>query len=194
MGAYSTTLALIPAYDLGITLLTAFDPTGRAGATVRNTLPNHLVPALLAAAHDTARAQTVAAFAGTYTHRASNSSLTLSAPGAGLPGLRVTAWTLHGSDLYNSWLAPLAPNLDIRILPNQLYPSSSGRVGFSTKYSAPRPTHDLFYGPCYGWVDVDQFMFAGRAVGGWVFDVDGETGRAVAVESAAFGVRMAREG
>lgn len=128
-------------------------------------------------------------FAGTYTDRATNSSVTFSAPSDDLPGLRLTAWRTNITDVYASFMQRAA-DVDVRILPNHLYDGQEGKVGFTSKTAAPMPERP-FYGACYGWINVELFMFGGVAAGQFVFDVDGE-GRAVGVRNLGFRTSMVR--
>lgn len=159
VGAYDTVIALIPTYDVGFTLFTAADPSGLAGPAVRNALPNLLGDTLVNTANAVAKRQSEDNFAGTYTNTATNSSITV-APANELPGLRLTGWINNGSDIYNDLFKSLAADLDIRLLPNHLYDEHAGKVGFTSNYGAPMPARP-FFGPCYSWINVDQYLFAG---------------------------------
>lgn len=185
VGAYDNIFALIPDHNMGFTLLTAADPTGTAGSTVRNDLPNLLAKTLVEAAHAAAKSQAETTFAGTYIDQTTNSSLTIAAANE-LPGLRLTAWVNNGSDI----LSGIFAQRDMRILPNHLYDGTPGKVGFTSKGSVPLPSRP-FYGACYSWIDVDNFMLAGVPMGQLVFDLDAD-GRAFAVVSLALRTRMER--
>lgn len=175
---------------MGFTLFAAADPNGLAGATIRNSLPNLLAERLVNAANDIAKSQAVLNFAGTYVDKSSNSSVTFSAPSDNLPGARLTGWTINGTDIYDSFFVSPLATVDVRILPNHLYDGRAGKVGFTSKTAAPMPSR-LFYGACYGWVNVEQFIFAGVPAGQFVFDV-GEDLRAVSVRNLAFGTSLNR--
>lgn len=144
---------------MGFTLFTAADPTGLAGPTIRNALPNMLGDTLVNAANAVAREQAQRNFAGTYTNRSTNSSVTV-APADNRPGLQLAGWVNNGSDIYNDLFKSLSADIDIRLLPNHLYDKDSGKVGFTSNYGAPVPSRP-FFGACYGWVNVDQYLFAG---------------------------------
>lgn len=144
---------------MGFTLFTAADPSGLAGPAVRNALPNLLGDTLVNAANAVAKRQAEDDFAGTYTNSTTNSSITV-APADEIPGLRLTVWINNGSDIYNDLFQSLSAGLDIRLLPNHLYDEEPGKVGFTSNYGVPMPARP-FFGPCYSWIDVDQFLFAG---------------------------------
>lgn len=191
-GSYSTLLALVPDYDIGFTVLTALDPGSPAGViasgTVRSEVANLLAKPLVEAVDAVAKAQADASFAGTYTDSASNSSITLETDADS--ALRLTSWVYSGTDLLTDIVNTLLPNVDWRLLPNDLYTEEGGRVGFTSFYQAPIPDA-LFYGPCFDWTAVDPASFGSVPLGQFVFDVDAE-GRATGVESKGLRIRMER--
>jgi len=144
------------------------------------------VEQIVTAIDQVAKSQAIDNFAGTYTSSDGNSSMTISSDDS--PALALTAWTWEGRDLYTDLFELLVPDVDIRILPNQLY--DGDQVGFTSYYQPPAPDR-LFFGSCFSWVDVDELTFGNIPLGQFVFEVD-RGGRAVAVESKSLGVRMER--
>ncbi|KAK5684575.1 hypothetical protein LTS10_004447 [Elasticomyces elasticus] len=191
IAAYSSFFALVPTYDIGITLMTAWDPAGTSGGVVRNELPNQLFNALLPALDEIAKKQAVANFAGQYINPQTNSSITIGTDAN--PALKVTAWSFNGVDIFNNVLGLLAPDLDLRILPNELYQES--KVGFTSYYqsAAPPPANGTWYLQCSGWIDVDELTVRNLPLGQLVFTV-GEDGKAMSVESRALRQVLIRQG
>ncbi|KAK5719810.1 hypothetical protein LTR17_015099 [Elasticomyces elasticus] len=191
IAAYSSFFALVPTYDIGITLMTAWDPAGTSGGAVRDELPNQLLNALLPALDEIAKKQAVANFAGQYINPQTNSSITIGTDAN--PALKVTAWSYNGVDIFNNVLGSLAPDLDLRILPNELYQGS--KVGFTSYYQSavPPSANGTWYLQCAGWIDVDELTVANLPLGQLVFTV-GDEGKAMSVESRALRQVLSRQG
>lgn len=190
-GSYSTLFALVPDHDVGFTILTALDPGSPTGVAlsgnVRSEVANLLAEPLVEAVDAVAKAQADVNFAGMYTDSASNSSITLEMDEDS--ALRLTSWVYNGTDLLIDIVSTLLPDVNWRLLPNDLY-TEEGRVGFTSFYQAPAPDA-LFYGPCLDWVAVDPASFGSVPLGQFVFNVDAE-GRATGVESKGLRLRMER--
>lgn len=86
----------------------------------------------------------------------------------------------------------LQPNLDFRILPNQL--NTGNQIGFTSFYQSamPPPKNGTFFWNCPGWVDVDELTFGNIPLGQMVFNVD-ENGMAISVEARAFRTTLQRQ-
>ncbi|CAM1510986.1 Fc.00g084990.m01.CDS01 [Cosmosporella sp. VM-42] len=119
---YHSILALVPDYDLVVTVLVA-GPEVNAG--VVQLMVSNIVTALLPALEEAGKDQSKVAYAGTYSDAASNSSLTLSLDDS--PGFSVTNWTVRGVDIIDTYLSigvpptfPTPPGL-VRF---RLYPSN----------------------------------------------------------------------
>ncbi|KAI9716957.1 MAG: hypothetical protein M1828_007471 [Chrysothrix sp. TS-e1954] len=95
LAGYSLEILLIPDYDVGVTILTAGDPS--AMPWLRRTVTEKLVPAL----EDIAAEQTRDSLAQTYTHRAEQGSLNSTVTFAvdERKGLHATRWISNGTDM-----------------------------------------------------------------------------------------------
>lgn len=192
-GLYHSLFAVIPDYNVGFSLLGADDPPGTQ-ISVRNVLPPVIFNGLLPVLDEIARTQASTNFAGTYTSNSSNSSLTLAAVSG--QGLQVTSWVNNGISLLghnDSLFDDLYSDVQYTILPNQLYHSSTGKVGFTSYYQQPSPpeTQDNWLYYCSGWVNVDENTYGNIALGNMVFRVDGN-GKATEVELRAFRTTLTR--
>lgn len=186
-GVYSTVFALIPQYDVGITILTATNPGTAAGSTVRTDFPNTLLPIILPVLDDIARSQAIANYAGTYVDSRTNSSLTISSDPPN-SGLVVTQWINNGVNALKL-LEYTTPDIVLRLQPNQI-DYGSGKMGFTSYYaSAVPPSEDSnasgSFFSCVGWFDVDEFTYGNIPIGQMVFSLDAD-GKADEVELRAF--------
>jgi hypothetical protein len=130
VGAYHSTFAIIPEYNIGFNILTAVNPNGTAQVKVDGV--NVVTSALLPAVAQVAKQQAARNFATRYVTRdGTNSSLTLVADD--LPGLQLYSWIVDGTDILQKlFTKPNGSSAgDIRLLPNDLYHESSGKVGFT---------------------------------------------------------------
>ena len=186
VGLYHSFFAVIPAYDIGLTILTAEDFGSGAGSSVRDELPAAILDAVLPVIDDIARMQASTNFAGTYASSATNSSLTLKASESG--GLKVTAWVSNGVDLF----ANLFGNINYRIVPNGLY--EGNQVGFTSYYQSASsgPANNNWLLACQGWFAVDEITFGNIPLGQMVFQVD-ETGKALSVQPRALRITLEKE-
>ena len=104
-----------------------------------------------------AKEQAEANFAGIYTSKATNSSLTLTTAGS-QSGLKVTHLVSNGADLF-SYLSSIFPNLVWRLQPNQL--DYGGKIGFTSYQTSAVPSNSSEQSilRCSGWFDVDPFTY-----------------------------------
>ena len=187
-GVYHTFFGLSPYHDIGFTLLTAETLSNSA---VRNELPFSLIETVLPVLDEVAKDQTETNFAGRYSDKATNSSLTLTTGGS-QTGLKITGWISNGVDLY-AFLAPQVPNLVWRLLPNQL-DYSDKQVGFTSYYASAAPPNATAntLEECAGWFDVDELTYGNIPLGQIVFDVDG-SGKATTAHARALRAIYKRE-
>ena len=182
----------MPTYDFGMALFTAFDPKGEAGGDVRDTLPNLLVDAILPALDKVAKQQAEAKFAGYYTAEGANSSITVGTDDK--PGLKLTGWISNGVDLLDKLWAADVPNLDYRILPNELF--EGNLVGFTSFYQSatPAPAEGVFYDLLRAdWLDVDELNYGNIPIGQFVFELDA-AGKAESIQVRALRTILHRKG
>jgi hypothetical protein len=110
--------------------MTAID-SATTGLQVKVDGPGIVSAVILPAVAQIAKQQATRNFAARYiTHDGTNSSLTLTADD--LPGLKLHSWVVNGTNLYDLFFTQDGqPAFDVRLLPNELYPESSGKVGFT---------------------------------------------------------------
>ena len=180
-GQYHAFFGLLPDYNFGFTLLSAAD-LDDLGSVIVNGIPNIVGNLMLPALDDVAKKQAICDFAGHYTSNTGNSSMKIAVSDA-RPGLEVTQWISNSVDLLEV-LTATTPNLVYRIVPNHLF--SGDKVGFTSFYQSATPPvgKDIWYGPCQGWVEVDEWMYANIPLGQMVFTVS-EKGKATSVNLRA---------
>ena len=160
---------------MGITVLTAQTVSSSA---VRDELPLVLGETVLPIIDQIAKEQAAKNFAGHYTSKETNSSLTLST-GGNQTGLKVTQMTNNGVDVYE-FFESLRPSMVWRLQPNQLN-YGDAKVGFTSyQTSATPPSLDATLLACSGWFGVDELTYGNIPVGQMAFDVD-SSGKATAV-------------
>ena len=127
--AYTSLIAMIPEFGLGLSILVAGDDTAKADITER--LIRKLVPAI----EELLRNEVRATYAGTYLGWNDGSSLTLEVDDVG-PGLLVTEWVSNYTDflpVYGSLkrMEHRGGNWEARLIPSGMY-SAIGRVEWET--------------------------------------------------------------
>lgn len=88
---------------------------------------------------------------------------------------------------------------DVRLIPNDLFPKSSGKVGFTGIFSTPVEDADPvakgdvgdWYLPCATWFGVSELAWGDVGLEQFVFERDGD-GRVGSVVSKGLRVRMER--
>lgn len=196
VASYHSFFAVIPNYDIGVSILTVVDP-GVAGSTVRDTLPEIVIAHILPAVDEVARSQARRNFAGHYASSELNSSLTIAVDD--LPGLKVTSWISNSTDLYQKLFVENI-GTDMRLMPNLLYSDEDSRVGFTGSIQTPRvgadPVADgnteKFLWPCAQWLSLGGFQWGGVELTQLVFETDAK-GNATEVRSKALRVTMERQ-
>lgn len=127
-------------------------------ADVENYLPFTIADTVLPVIDEVAKNQAEAKFAGYYSSKDTNTSLTLTTDGS-QTGLEVSQLISNGivlNDLFES----VFPNLVWRLQPNQL-DHGARKVGF-TSYQISAETVSDTGNPsvaCQGWMDIDQMTY-----------------------------------
>ena len=184
-GVYHSTIALIPAYNVGFTNFVA------GNETVRNELPGVITEIIMPVLDQIAKEQTTSRFAGHYTSTKTNSSLTLTTSGDDA-GLKIMQWINNGVNVMELFSADV-PNLVWRILPNQLY-DDENHIGFTSLYESatlPPAEGDPFFA-CPTWLDVDELTYGNIALGQMTFSLDSSE-KASAVELRALRKTLERQ-
>ncbi|KAJ4344800.1 uncharacterized protein N0V89_012544 [Didymosphaeria variabile] len=191
IGVYASTVALIPDFDVGFTILIASE-TGAYPYTLSGVLTDALLPAV----EEAARLQTDKAYAGTYRAASINSSVTISSE-KGKPGLTLDSWVSNGTDVFGIFGSPE----DFRIYPSNVgYQQSQGNYsvmdGERVSWKAVSGV-DLGYedhgafSACPTWLQIDRPSWGLYGIDDWVF-VLGEDGRVKQVEIAALKIVLER--
>ncbi|MCJ1478953.1 hypothetical protein MMC13_007637 [Lambiella insularis] len=169
---YFSTIALIPEFGLGITILVAGD------STAHKELKERMVAAVVPAIERVARSYTKADFSGVYVGRedmesSSKSSLALEVDEIG-PGMRITSWISNGTDFLEVYgrLKGAPENCtawEARLLPIGLQHNDSTRGVYWETWRAvavPKKSdqskNKIFDDLCI--TDVDSVMYGGWSV------------------------------
>lgn len=192
VGAYHSTFAIIPEYNVGFSIMTAVNP--HTGYQVKIDGTDLVASTLLPVIAQVAKQQATRNFATRYiTRDGTNSSLALTTDD--LPGLKLQSWIVNGTDLFSTFFTNPdgSEQGDVRLLPNDLYPESSGKIGFTgtfLSYINP-PGHvadgDVtdFYGIiCQDYSAQSRLLYGGVDLTQLVFEVDAQ-GKAVSFRHLA---------
>ncbi|KAL3470288.1 beta-lactamase/transpeptidase-like protein [Aspergillus californicus] len=193
-GYYGSISAFIPDFDAGFSVISASSKDARSAQTLF--LIQQIVDAILPALHEQAAAELEEKFAGTYVSSIDtiNSSITLTAPKRGAPGLVISSWISNGTNLM-----PLIPAI-ISTQEYRLRPaiSTEDKVAFrpATPPQAPVRPRDpsrlftSFY-DADDWTQLGQLTYGNMYISEFVFDIDSD-GRASAIVPSAWRLKMDR--
>ncbi|KAI1270955.1 beta-lactamase/transpeptidase-like protein [Xylaria sp. FL0933] len=193
---YSSVLAIIPDYDIGISVLLAGELPPNANFNLLDTVGGVLIPAI----EEAARAEAGALYSGHYAFANTsqlNSSMTIKTDDQ--PGLSVSQWISNGTDF--AWMSavlqngyfPLTPR--IRLYPTGLEgPSPSGgkRVAFKAVFEdadAPSQATAMFSTDCATWINVASVTYGAAAMDELIFDMDSQ-GNAISITSPSLRVTL----
>jgi len=216
LGAYHGVLALIPDYDLVVSVLTAGDEATQEPNTrtiVLSAVLRALIPALERAGRDEAAAS---GYPGVFTDAAANATLVLSVDETG-PGLVMSTFSVRGFDVVGHFgdygLGALERGAQIAVAPPKkadarLYPTNRRDTATDKGETAWRAVVDtstaqqkkaledqIFYpeGACNTWFGMDRAVYNYLSLGEFVF-VTGKDGKVVAIKNLAFNTTMVRAG
>lgn len=192
LGLYSSSLALLPDYEVGFTVLAAGTGASTSVDTLSKILPAIFVPALETAVREEAGS----AYAGTYAlagAEGASSILTVVADDQ-KPGLGVTRWFNNGTDILQllGWLratdGQTEGNISVRLYPTGLQSQNDSikKVSWRAVYellSAPSAS-GAGAGSCDSWFNVDGLTYGGVGIDEFVFEI-GRDGKATSVEPRA---------
>ncbi|RSM18283.1 hypothetical protein CDV31_002802 [Fusarium ambrosium] len=186
LGTYHALVAMIPDYDVVISILT--DGPETSGGVVQ-VLFSQVVTSMLPAIEAAGKTQAKTAFAGKYINKETNSTLALEVDDEG-PGLNIAEWTVRGTDVNSHWLNYLSaisttlPEIQVsaRLYPTDL--SAGEKVAWRAAYDLGSPEEieaanaQLFWkdGSCVSWGMGDRAVHEFKALDEMVFLV--EEGRA----------------
>ena len=183
LGQYSTIFALIPDYNIGISVLAAGDHPGASVPPISGALADIFTAAAEAAAKLEARRAFPGTFAAAYPL---NSSITLTVDGG--PGVRITRWISNATDFLSDNYAVFD---DFRLYPTTLSHKYPNDPLTYYKYhmvtlpngGEPFPNAPPFAGNDY-WYDVDTQIYNNLATDAFVIGIDA-AGLVQSVESQA---------
>ncbi len=171
---YGAFVALIPEYNVGITINAAGDDSVIANRYLLDLVVQDLVPRLEALT----RHQAMQKYAGQYTSTEGDAEDSISIIIDDGPGLRVTDWTSNGASMFATWSAVAGAPLrdsstrDPDLVPEvRAYPVGEDdrwQISFSTSQA-----RGIFGLSCEEWLNVAAFQYAGLPVDELVFEVDG---------------------
>ena len=180
---YASFIALLPDYDIGITI------PGAGPNTTSNTniLSNLAISSYLPAIDLAARSEATSTYAGSYTDESTNSSITISVSPTG-PGLVIESWTLNGQDFLQE-IASLQGAGDssatVRLYPSRLGSSTGNSTqGWRAIYEIlPKPVNPgLFNQNCATWAAVDNTWYGGIDLDEFAFVMSEDNSVATAIE------------
>ncbi|KAI1266985.1 beta-lactamase/transpeptidase-like protein [Xylariaceae sp. FL1019] len=168
---YSSVLAIIPDYDIGIAVLLAGNLPANANFGLLDTIGEVLIPAV----EEAARAEAGSIYSGHYTFANTsqlNSSMTIDTDDQ--PGLGVSQWFSNGTDfLWTSTVLqqeyyPLTPR--VRLYPSGLESTNadgSKKVVFKAVFEdagAPDHATSMFSTDCATWINVESVIYGSSAM------------------------------
>ncbi|KAI1134798.1 beta-lactamase/transpeptidase-like protein [Hypoxylon sp. FL0543] len=198
IGDYSALLAIIPDFDIGISILLAGELPGNAGFSLADTVGEPILPAV----EEAARAEAGALYNGHYvsSDRKLNSSMTITTDE--LPGLSISQWFSNGTDF--AWIATVLQNSYYPVTPRiRLYPSGlegpstdgGKRVAFKAMFEdadGPRNENKMFSTECGSWVTVESVIYGSAAMDELIFNLD-SSGKVVSVTSPSLRVTLIKQ-
>ncbi|KAI0508697.1 beta-lactamase/transpeptidase-like protein [Xylaria bambusicola] len=193
---YSSVLAIIPDYDIGISVLLAGELPPNANFNLLDIIGEVLIPAV----EQAARAEADAAFSGRYAFANTgqrNSSMTIKTDAE--PGLSVSQWISNGTDflwtstvLQNGYL-PLVPR--VRLYPTGLESQTANgttKVVFKAVFedaNQPSQAKAMFSTDCATWINVASVIYGSAAMDELIFEVDSK-GKAISITSPSLRVTL----
>lgn len=182
-GLYGGIIALMPEYNVGITVFSAgFSPT-EAARILSEIAVDNIVPAI----YNATQAAAISSYAGTYSNSTTNSSITISAPSAG-PGLVISDWTFNGTEfipLFGSLIGvnETTQSLNITLYPSGLTSNNGTRISWRASYRISPQVLDpgVFSENCVTWGSVNTVTYDGVGFDEFVFTLD-ESGAATGIE------------
>ncbi|KAI0012456.1 beta-lactamase/transpeptidase-like protein [Xylariaceae sp. FL0662B] len=196
IGDYSALLAIIPDFNVGISILLAGDVPGNAGfALAADTIGEALLPAV----DEAARTQAGDLYSGQYVapDNAVNSSMTITIDD--LPGLGISQWYSNGTNfayiatVLQMQYTPVTPR--IRLYPSGIEgPTADGgkRVAFKAIFEdadVARNENKMFSTECGNWVTIESVIYGAAAMDELIFNFD-PSGKVVSVTSPALRITL----
>ncbi|KAH7157346.1 beta-lactamase/transpeptidase-like protein [Dactylonectria estremocensis] len=205
LGLYHTLTALVPDYDLVVTVIMAgAEASAPYGAAMAFSA---VVQALLPAIEVAGREQAKATYVGKYTQQSTNSSITFKMDDG--PGLLISEWTVRGYNVLRniggySWATletgqvSSKPPVAARVYPTNLQNEDEDQVAWRAVFDNTNATADaaldskLFFkdGSCQTWFLQDRQTYNFLSLDEFVFTES--EGEAQTVKSPAFNVTLSK--
>ena len=202
LGTYHAMMAMIPDYDIVISVLTSGPETSSG---VVQLLFSNTVTAMLPAIESAGKEQAKTNFAGKYTNTETNSTLVLEVDDEG-PGLTISQWTVRGTDVSKHWLNYLSaissslPDIQVsaRLFPTGLEAMSECQTAWRAAFDLGSPqdieqTESQLFWPqasCLAWGIMDRAVYEFKALDEFVFTL--KDGVAQSVELLGFQTTLNR--
>ncbi|KAI0444317.1 beta-lactamase/transpeptidase-like protein [Xylaria telfairii] len=196
---YSSVLAIIPDYDIGISVLLAGELPANANFNLLDIVGEVLIPAV----EEAARVEAGAIYSGYFAFANTtqlNSSMLITTDDQ--PGLSVSEWISNGTDfawtstvLQNGYL-PVTPR--IRLYPTGLEgkgPNGGKRVAFKAVFedaSAPSLATAMFSTECATWINVASVIYGSAAMDELIFNID-SAGEVTSITSPSLRVTLDKQ-
>ncbi|OTA84497.1 hypothetical protein M434DRAFT_83248 [Hypoxylon sp. CO27-5] len=198
IGDYSALLAIIPDFDIGISILLAGELPGNAAFGLADIIGEPLLPAV----EEAARSEAGALYNGYYVSSDTrlNSSMTITTDK--LPGLSISQWFSNGTDF--AWVATVLQNQYYPVTPRiRLYPSGlegpstdgGKRVAFKAMFEdadGPRNENKMFSTECGSWVSVESVIYGSAAMDELIFNLD-SSGKVISVDSPSLRITLTKQ-
>ena len=202
LGLYHSMFALIPEYDLVVSVMTA-GPEVSSQFFVQANLVSQTLKAVVPALEAVAKKDAEKNLVGSYKDETSNSSVVLEIDDG--PGLVLANWTVRGFDVLANFLGYSAIAPSKKPIPGKarLYPSglkegnkTSWRMVFDQVDDANGEQFDkeaIFPdGSCVNWGTMDRFVYDSVGLEEFVFTMGGD-GEAESISPSAFKVNLSRQ-
>ncbi|KAK4186759.1 beta-lactamase-like protein [Podospora australis] len=206
LGSYHAMFALVPDYDLVISVMTGGPQITQFGIQTR--LTSQVLRAIVPALDAVTKKEAEAKFVGLYTDDKSNSTIKLTIDDG--PGLVIANWTIKGVDVidnfnrYTSTYNPQSPRTNYRLTGTpRLYPSNleagnkkAWRMYFDQVDDAQGKLYDeevvFDDGRCVNWGSMDRFTHDYLSLEEFYFTTGGD-GRVQSLRPVAFELTLGKK-
>ncbi|KFY45814.1 hypothetical protein V494_00747 [Pseudogymnoascus sp. VKM F-4513 (FW-928)] len=183
LGAYSTKLALIPDFGIGITYLGGGDDPGNVKDVITDIVAAIGVPAIEKAAKEEA----TNVFAGTYQREGSNDTFVIAIDAN--PGLLVRKFVINGTDAV---LGFGATGDQIRLTPSGLVSKGGARIGLKSVLTRKPKPDGAFVRNCVDWFNVGRTQIGGVSMDEFVVSVNEDGTKALEIEARGWRVKYSK--
>ncbi|KAL7757436.1 hypothetical protein ACKLNR_011963 [Fusarium oxysporum f. sp. zingiberi] len=175
LGMYSSLMALLPDWGVGLTVLAAGTGASRVVGMIPGAMVSKLVPALEQAAKRQARQS----YSGRYGDERNGMTVAVQ---DSLPGLGVTSWFFDGRDMFDSIRLMVSGsstgsgNVSMRLYPTGLQTQTDGKA----RLESWRAVYEIIDGAsppspyCASWFGVDSVTYGGVSIDEFVIDLSAD--------------------